>query len=203
MQKRIEQLAEGRFEYDRPVLSFSEDKIEIEILEGKDYTGEFVITSANRVPMRGRIETSSERMECLTPQFAGEEAHIHYQFHSSGFVEGDIQKGEFYIICAGGEYNLSFVVSVCGLYAETSVGRIRNLNDFTELAKKSPQEAKRLFYSKRFQNIFSECASKERLLYEGLRRATPSGQKVEEFLVGIGRKKRVAIEPEGARGGML
>lgn len=196
MQKRIEQLAEGRFEYDRPVLSFSEDKIEIEILEGKDYTGEFVITSANRVPMRGRIETSSERMECLTPQFAGEEAHIHYQFHSSGFVEGDIQKGEFYIICAGGEYNLSFVVSVCGLYAETSVGRIRNLNDFTELAKKSPQEAKRLFYSKRFQNIFSECASKERLLYEGLRRATPSGQKVEEFLVGIGRKKRVAIEPK-------
>ncbi len=103
-------MAEGRFEYDRPVLSFSEDKIEIEILEGKDYTGEFVITSANRVPMRGRIETSSERMECLTPQFAGEEAHIHYQFHSSGFVEGDIQKGEFYIICAGGEYNLSFVV---------------------------------------------------------------------------------------------
>ncbi len=87
-------------------------------------------------------------------------------------------------------------MSVCGLYAETSVGRIRNLNDFTELAKKSPQEAKRLFYSKRFQNIFSECASKERLLYAGLRRATPSGQKVEEFLVGIGRKKRVAIEPK-------
>ena len=68
--------------------------------------------------MRGIIYSSNPRMECLTPQFEGEEVRIRYQFHSEGLIEGDIQKGEFFIVCNQGEYNLSFVVVhfqvVCG-----------------------------------------------------------------------------------------
>lgn len=193
MRKRIQQLARGKFEYARPLPSFSTDKVDIEVLEGKDYTGDFVITSANRVPMRGIIYTSNERMECLTPQFEGEEVRIRYQFHSNGLVEGDIQKGEFYIICNQGEYDLSFVVSISKLYAETSVGRIRNLNDFAELAKHSAPEAQHLFYSKNFKNILKPDEVRERLLYEGLSKSAPSAQKVEEFLLGIQKKKRVEV----------
>lgn len=196
MRKRIQQLAGGKFEYARPLLSFSTEKVDIEVLEGRDYTGDFVITSANRVPMRGIIYTSNERMECLTPQFAGEEVRIRFQFHSSGLVEGDIKKGEFYIICNQGEYNLSFVVSISKLYAETSVGKIRSLSDFAELARHSLPEAERLFYSRNFKNLLKKDELRERLLYEGLGTAMPSGQKVEEFLVGIQKKQRVEITPE-------
>ena len=92
-------------------------------------------------------------MECLTPQFEGEEVRIRYQFHSNGLIEGDIVKGDFFLICNQGEYNLSFVVSVSRLYADTSAGRIKNLNDFTGLAKSSAQEAYHLFYSGHFKNI--------------------------------------------------
>lgn len=193
MRKRIQQLARGKFQYARPLLSFSTDKVDIEVLEGKDYTGDFVITSANRVPMRGIIYTSNERMECLTPQFEGEEVRIRYQFHSNGLVEGDIQKGEFYIICNQGEYNLSFVASISKLYAETSAGRIRNLNDFAELAKHSASEAQHLFYSKNFKNILKPEEVREHLLYEGLSKSAASAQKVEEFLLGIQKKKRVEV----------
>lgn len=196
MRKRIQQLARGKFEYARPLLSFSTDKVDIEVLEGKDYTGDFVITSANRVPMRGIIYTSNERMECLTPQFEGEEVRIRYQFHSNGLVEGDIQKGEFYIICNQGEYNLSFVASISKLYAEASTGKIRNLNDFAELAKHSAAEAQHLFYSKNFKNILKPEEVRERLLYEGLSKGPVSGQKVEEFLLGIHKKNRVEVKAE-------
>ena len=161
MRKRIQKLARGEFEYARPLLSFSTDKVDIEVLEGKDYTGDFVITSANRVPMRGVVYTSDARMECLTPQFEGEEVRIRYQFHSNGLVEGDIQKGEFFIICNQGEYNLSFVASISKLYAETSVGRVRSLSDFSALAKESPTEAYHLFYSKNFKNIISASNLKQ------------------------------------------
>lgn len=195
MRKRIQQLARGKFEYARPLLSFSTEKVDIEVLEGKDYTGDFVITSANRVPMRGIIYTSDERLECLTPQFEGEEVRIRYQFHSNGLVEGDIQKGEFYIICNQGEYNLSFVASISKLYAETSVGKVRNLNDFTRLAKHSMAEAQHLFYSQNFKNILKPEEIRETLLYEGLREGATSGQKVEEFLIGINKKKPVEIAP--------
>lgn len=193
MRKRIQQLARGKFEYARPLLQFSTDKVTIEALEGKDYTGDFVITSTNHVPMRGVIYTSDPRIECLTPQFEGEEVRIRYQFHSNGFVEGDIHKGDFFVICNQGEYNLSFVASISKLYADSVIGKIKTLDDFAKLAKENFREAYRLFYSQNFKNIIRPNEARERLLYEGLSKGTPSGQKIEEFLLGIHKKKPVSI----------
>ena len=178
MRKRIQQLARGKFQYARPLLSFSADKVDIEVTEGRDYTGDFIITSTNHVPFRGVVYTSDSRMECLTPQFEGEEVRIRYQFHSNGLIEGDIVKGDFFLICNQGEYNLSFVVSVSRLYADTSAGRIKNLNDFTGLAKSSAQEAYHLFYSGHFKNILKPSEVRERLLYDGEADGTASWQKV-------------------------
>ena len=121
--------------------------------EGREYMGEFTITAINKTAVRGMVYSSDSRMECLTPRFEGEEVRILYKFHSAGLMEGDILKGDFFIVCNQGEYNLSFVVSVSRLYADTSAGRIKNLNDFTGLAKSSAQEAYHLFYSGHFKNI--------------------------------------------------
>ena len=112
LRRRIQRLAAGKFEQEQPVLSLSEEKIEIEVLEGQDYTGEFVIEVSNHVPVKGLIYSSNPYMECLTPEFEGEEVRIGFQFHSEGFRVGDIQKGEFCIICNQLEYSLSFVVSI-------------------------------------------------------------------------------------------
>ena len=189
MRKRIQQLANGKFDNNGPKLSLSTEKIELEILEGKDETGSFVITSTNQVKMRGIIYSSNPRMECLTPQFEGEEVRIRYQFHSEGLIEGDIQKGEFFIVCNQGEYNLSFVVSVSRLYADSSLGKIKNLNDFAKLAKESYDEAYRLFYSSNFKNLIKE--EKDRRLYEGLRTQPQSPLIVETFLTATHHKKKV------------
>lgn len=193
MRKRIQQLANGQFEYAEPILSLSTDRVVIEVLEGRDFTGDFVITSQNHVKMRGLIYSSNPRMECLTPQFEGEEVRIRYQFHSEGLVEGDIQKGEFFIICNQGEYNLSFVASISKLYATTSVGEIRSLDDFVRLAKENWEEAYRLFYSNYFCNLIKPKENMEALLYEGLGKGIASNQNLEEFLIGIHKKKKVTF----------
>ena len=52
LRRRIQRLAAGKFEQEQPVLSLSEEKIEIEVLEGQDYTGEFVIEVSNHVPVK-------------------------------------------------------------------------------------------------------------------------------------------------------
>ena len=150
MRRRIQQLARGKFEHLKPSLSISVDKIDITAMEGNDISGDFVITSTNHVPMRGIVYSSNPRMECLTPQFEGEEIRIRYQFHSYGLIEGDIQKGEFCIVVEQGEYNLSFVVSVSKLYAESSVGKVKNLSDFARLSENDFDEAFHLFYSGKF-----------------------------------------------------
>ncbi len=193
MRRRIQQLARGKFEHLKPSLSISVDKIDITAMEGNDISGDFVITSTNHVPMRGIVYSSNPRMECLTPQFEGEEIRIRYQFHSYGLIEGDIQKGEFCIVVEQGEYNLSFVVSVSKLYAESSVGKVKNLSDFARLSENDFDEAFHLFYSGKFKNIFHPDEKRERLLYEGLSKGTPSGQKVEEFLIGIHIKNRTVV----------
>ena len=191
MRKRIQQLANGKFDNNGPKLSLSTEKIELEALEGKDETGSFVITSTNQVKMRGIIYSSNPRMECLTPQFEGEEVRIRYQFHSEGLIEGDIQKGEFFIVCNQGEYNLSFVVSISRLYADSSFGKIKNLDDFCRLAKENYDEAYRLFYSSNFKNLIRE--DKDRILYEGLRMQPQSALVVETFLIASHHKKKVEI----------
>lgn len=65
-------------------LSLSTEKIELEVLEGKDETGSFVITSTNQVKMRGIIYSSNPRMECLTPQFEGKKCVFGISFTVRG-----------------------------------------------------------------------------------------------------------------------
>lgn len=89
MRKRIRQIARGKFEYDKPTISFSEEELELKVIEGQDCFGCFTITCSEHIRMRGMVYSTSPRMECLTPQFEGEEVRIRYQFHSRGLVEGD------------------------------------------------------------------------------------------------------------------
>ncbi|MBO5373624.1 MAG: hypothetical protein J6A75_13040 [Lachnospiraceae bacterium] len=196
MRKRIEELARGRYDSNKPVIEFSTDRIEMEIIAGREYTGEFVITSKNQIPIKGVVSSSNPRMECLTPRFEGNEVQIQYEFHSNGLTEGDIQKGEFCIICNQGEYSLSFVAVISGLYADSSVGQITNLHDFTRLAQKNWNEAKRIFYSPCFLKLLKKNEMTERLLYHGIAKGVPADQSMEEFLLAAKQKSGVEIQPE-------
>lgn len=196
MRKRIQKLALGKFEHEEPVLALSTDKIELTVLEGQDYTGDFVLTSKNGVKLKGLVYSSNPHMECLTPQFKGEEVRICYQFHSKGFIEGDIQKGEFSIICNHGEYSLSFVVSVSRHYADTSIGRVKSLYDFSRLAGTDWNEAYKIFASAGFKNLFRAEEETERLYYEGFSVSPVSMTNMEEFLVTIHKKESVHFDVE-------
>ena len=196
VRKRIRQIARGRFDYEKPLISLSEEELKLQVTEGQEYSGSFTITSSNHVQVRGLVYSTSPRMECLTPQFEGEEVRIRYQFHSKGLVEGDVETGDFVIVCEQEERSLSFDVSVSKLYAESTMGTIRSLYDFTCLAKEKWSEAYQLFYHKGFSNIINAKEQKEAMIYRGIVSAKPSQQNMEEFLVGIQKKNPVHISLE-------
>ena len=118
MQKRIRQIAAGKFESDQPSLSISDEELFLTVTEGQEYTGEFEITSENHIPVRGIVYSTHPRMECLTPQFEGENIRIRYQFHSKGLVEGQEEKGAFVILCNQSVHSLSFCVSALFLFLQ-------------------------------------------------------------------------------------
>lgn len=191
MRKRIGQLARGKFGYEKPSVTFSEDEITIDVLEEVGYSGNFTMTGADGAMMRGIAYSTHERMECLTPQFDGEEVRIRYRFHSKGTSEGDTFDGRFVIVCNGCEYSLVFHTTITRLYPDSSVGQIRNLYDFTCLAKENWEEAYQLFYHKSFVNIINPKEVKERMVYHGIMAARPSKQNLEEFLIGIRKKNQI------------
>lgn len=190
---RIGQIAAGRFNGTKPILAFSEETIDLSVIEGRSEAGSFVIESTNQIIICGIVYSTNPRMECLNPHFEGEKVRIRYQFNSKGLTEGDTCEGKFVIVCNQIEYSLSFCARITRLYAEASTGAVKSLDDFTRLAASNWDEAYHLFYNRNFLNTIPYDNVYERLTYEGFACARPSGQNMEEFLIGVNKKQPVSI----------
>lgn len=190
---RIGQIAAGRFNGTKPILAFSEETIDLSVIEGRSEAGSFVIESTNQIKICGIVYSTNPRMECLNPHFEGEKVRIRYQFNSKGLTEGDTCEGKFVIVCNQIEYSLSFCARITRLYAEASTGAVKGLDDFTRLAASNWDEAYHLFYNRNFLNTIPYGNVYERLTYEGFACARPSGQNMEEFLIGVNKKQPVSI----------
>lgn len=193
MRARIGQIAAGRFNGTKPILVFSEETIDLSVIEGRGEAGSFVIESTNQIKICGIVYSTNPRMECLNPHFEGEKVRIRYQFNSKGLTEGDTCEGKFVIVCNQIEYSLSFCARITRLYAEASTGAVKSLDDFTRLAASNWDEAYHLFYNRNFLNTIPYDNVYERLTYEGFACARPSGQNMEEFLIGVNKKQPVSI----------
>lgn len=190
---RIGQIAAGRFNGTKPILAFSEETIDLSVIEGRSEAGSFVIESTNQIKICGIVYSTNPRMECLNPHFEGEKVRIRYQFNSKGLTEGDTCEGKFVIVCNQIEYSLSFCARITRLYAEASTGAVKSLDDFTRLAASNWDEAYHLFYNRNFLNTIPYDNVYERLTYEGFACARPSGQNMEDFLIGVNKKQPVSI----------
>ncbi len=191
MQEIIEQILEGNFDYENGSLDFSCAKLEINLAAGESFEGSFQIHSTPGQFCNGHIVTSDYRMECLTPEFTGNDEEIAFCFHGENMEEGDVLKGVFHVISNMGEYYLPFVVTVEHTALQTSMGIIRNLFHFTNLAKGNWQEAVALFYSAEFSRLFAGSDEKMYDCYRALSANSGNEQNVEEFLIQIHKKQKL------------
>lgn len=191
MQKIINQILEGNFDYENGSLDFSCAKIEISLHKGEQYEGSFHIFSPQGQFTSGTVISSDLRMECLTSDFIGGDEEISFCFHGENMEEGDVVKGNFYIISNQGEYYIPFVVSIERTVLESSIGTIKNLFHFANLAKSNWQEAVNLFYSPEFPVIFQGSDAKFLDDYRALSAVEGWEQNVEEFLIQINKKQKV------------
>lgn len=207
MQEVIDRLLEGNFDYENGSLDFSCTKLELTIKKGECVRGSFRIYAGSGRYTKGSVISSDGRMECLTPEFVGCEEEISYCFHGENMEEGDVVKGEFYVISNQGEYYLPFVVTVEYAVLTSSLGNIRNLFHFANLVKTSPTEAVDIFYSPDFKNVFNGSDWQYYDYYRGLSAFQGNRQNIEEFLIGINKKQKIEYltdatelrveEPEG------
>lgn len=158
---------------------------------GEVFEGFFEIEENTGLDMEGYIYSSSVRMQLGVDSFHGAVAAIPYEFNTDGMQPGDVLKGNIMIVSNMGEYVLPFVATVGFDVLESSMGSIKNLFHFTNLAKTNWDEAVRIFSSPHFIDIMTGNDAKFRNLYIGLSERGNKNYSLEEFLIGINKKQMV------------
>lgn len=188
----LEKYSREQFEYELPELTLSTARVECSMYQGENYKGTFEINGSREI--QGFLTVSSPRMRCMSNSFSGTHNVIEFEFNSLGMSEGEVIKGRFEIICNAGEYSLPFVATVEKCHIDSSMGSIKNLFHFANLAQNSWGEALKIFESNQFPKIFSKHDKQFLPLYEGLLENSDKNYAMEEFLIAIRKKAPVFFE---------
>lgn len=198
MKKSVLQILDENYDFsqNKGNLSFSTDIVEMMFDKGEVRQGVFRIKNHGSAPMKGFVLSDNIRMKCDITSFSGDLVEIAYHFDSMGMEPGDVVKGEFQIISDKGEYFLPFEATMEPAYLYSSMGHIKNLFHFANLAKTNWEEAVQLFYSPLFMELLKDNDKQYRTLYRGLCTKPGSQQCVDEFLIGIKKKSRIHYEAD-------
>ena len=191
MYSAVERILSGKFNKDAGALSFSGSRIDLSVREGQICEGSFTVFGPENLATEGRVTSNSLRMQCVNGSFSGSREEIAYRFDSGGMEEGESVEGEFCIVSNRGEYSIPFKAVVESEAVESSLGTIRNLFHFANLARTNFDEAVSLFYSERFARVFQGADRQYASVYRGLSEGEIRPQRVEEFLLEIRKKQKV------------
>lgn len=191
MNEKFRHYLNDDYDYEGGSLVFSCSQIEIAIHKGEIVEGSFTIEEQSGLEAQGDIYSSHIRMTLGSDHFKGKLATVHYRFDSNGLTPGEVVKGCFSIISDKGEYILSYVITILYEQIESSLGNIKNLFHFTNLAKSNWDEAVKLFSKNSFIDIISESDKRYKSLYYGLSSQGNQNRNLEEFLIGINKKQKI------------
>ena len=110
MRGKIEQIAAGRFEYEKCPVSLSKPYIQLSCSPGSRCEGSFTVSCSRSI--KGIVYASSYRMRLEHPTFKSRTARISFLFDGRGMWGGEEVEGEFCIVTEAGEYILPYLVQV-------------------------------------------------------------------------------------------
>ena len=197
MQSAVDRVLNENFNIDNHSLEFFPPVVEVMVNEGSVYEGSFMIYGPSNVPVQGIISSTSLKVENLVDTFSGSESQIPFRVDSTGLSIKDSFKGEFRVISNQGEYQVPFDIRIDSSI-DTSLGDIKNLFHFTNLARTNWDEAVSLFNSDEFEHILGGADAKYIGIYRALKVGENSNQNLEEFLLAINKKQPAEYIPDDA-----
>lgn len=193
MKEKIKQFANGVFEYEQPSIVLSEDSINAEVEAGKHYTGTFTIQNQNNTSMKGIVYSNHRQMRIINSAFKGIKNIITYELDGKYITPGETIRGVFSVVSDCGEIEIPFEIHALIPYCNTSIGKIRDLFQFANLAKSDWVEAVKLFKTEEFRRVFLQGDQSNLILYKSLAKSISNSQALEEFLIAIHKKLRVNL----------
>ncbi|MBE5960042.1 MAG: hypothetical protein E7256_01445 [Lachnospiraceae bacterium] len=196
MKEKIEQFANGRFLYDLPMIILSEDKLEITVVAGYTYQGSFTITNSTKTRLKGVLYSSSRLITFENGRFIGEENEIVYHVSAKGLAAQLRLEEEIQIVTDCGEKTIPVIIETVAPFCNSTLGKIENCDEFTNLAKCNWSEAKNIFKSPAFADMLLFHEPEYYKLYQDLSQSSSTSQSMEEFLVATGYKEKIRYEAD-------
>ena len=196
MKRRIEQLLNGKFEYQTSKLLMDPGILNLEVQPGGRVRGSFRILSASGERVRGFLYTSSPRVLFDPTEFQGSDVEIHFQADASGMKSGMTETGVFSICSELGEYMLPYTITVTEMDEKETELPSDSGKSLAELARQDFEKAYRCFISPEFGRMLAKNEPDLFGLYETIAKASFRYQSLEEFLNGAGFKDPIEITAE-------
>lgn len=189
----MEQLVNGRFEYEVPAFIASETEIHLQIPEGRNQKGEFSVGAENGSRVKGTATTDNRRIVLAKDRFSGTTSKIVYGIDTQGLSSGEQVEGNIVLSSNIGEKIIPVTARIAEVQVQTSQGSIRTLEEFTRLAMKDPREAFHLFTSEHFIKILNGKNCAFTALYKGMSHNPVTYQHMEEFLIAARKKEPIIL----------
>lgn len=181
-------------------LELSGTHFEASVGEGENYKDGVLVSTEGGRAFSAIVSTDNARIITERERYSGPSFMLNFGVDTAGLHGGDVVRGNIYLATDAGEYTISVILSVVVRPLESNYGTIRDLEDFTRLARNNYEEAYRVFISPAFAKILDGCDDDTKSLYRGLARNPVTYQRVEEFLVATGCKKPVTISADVEEG---
>ncbi len=196
MKKRLNDLLNGKFEYEPEGFDISEERIEGSVLCGENFRGKFSIRAHEGKSVQGFLYSTNVRAGFAPAMFFSGRETFSYEFDTRGMKPGSVLEGAFILCTASGEYTLPYRIAVEGQAKKEMAGKALSLSEFAELARNDFGEAYVLFVSREFPKLLERWDASCRALYENIRGQAVSYHSLEQFLVGSGQKQPVRLTLE-------
>ncbi len=196
MKEKIDRYAKGIFEYHTPEVVLAPSRLSISVDAGEIAQGSFFISNSKGCIMKGIVCTDCANLILEREAFQGTESEIHFSFRGTYCQPGEVITGEIQILSDCGIDKLPFTASVSVPGCETSMGKFRDLKQFTELSRNHYTEALRIFQSPSFEKVFLSDRESYQECYRGLMKGNDKGMAMEEFLVASHQKTPLQLTAE-------
>lgn len=173
-------------------LEISVSEVTMTVDKEGEFPGFFEIKSSDG-PAKGFIYSTNSRIHLVSSFFNGFSARIEFYFSSFGLKPGDESLSEIVVQSDKGEYIVPVKVTFSKSFNSGSMGPIKNLFHFANLAKTNWEEALELFYSDSFINILDGNDKMYIPVYKALSEQKGNEQCMDEFLVAVKKKSRVSM----------
>lgn len=196
LKRRMEQLLNGRFEYEVPKLTLSDTQINLTTNEGENVRGELYVAAEDNRRIKGMTMSSNRRVLLAKEKFSGTTVCIPYGLDVKGLSAGETVDAVITINSNLGEYQVPVHAEITDDGIQTSRGAVDNLEAFIKLAESDYREAFRLYTSESFLKVLQGEDPGYESLYRGMSRNPVTYQHMEEFLIGTGKKEPVTLRLE-------